>query len=125
MTGNFHRFLIQISVGKRNDFGKKISRKFQLMTVILSMSGPQRERNVFLGRNKKSVAINPRLGATTCVIIIDVFVARTFESISHFHRQKFNSNSFNFDAIAPTLYYNDRRIFPHFTPKNYFSGRHF
>jgi hypothetical protein len=73
------------------------------MTVILSMSGPQRERNVFLGRNKKSVAINPRLGATTFVIIIDVFVARTFESVSDYHRRKLNSKSFNFDAIVPTL----------------------
>ena len=125
MTGNSHRFLIQISVGKRNDFWKKkkISRKFQLMTVILSMSGPQRERNIFPGRNKKSVAINPRLGATTFVIILDVFVASTFESVSDFHRRKFHSKSFNFDSIVATRSIYPQNLFEWKTFLKYF-GEH-
>ena len=102
---------------------KKISRKFQLMTVILSMSGPQRERNIFPGRNKKSVAINPRLGATTFVIILDVFVASTFESVSDFHRRKFHSKSFNFDSIVATRSIYPQNLFEWKTFLKYF-GEH-
>ena len=93
------------------------------MTVILSMSGPQRERNIFPGRNKKSVAINPRLGATTFVIILDVFVASTFESVSDFHRRKLHSKSFNFDSIVATRSIYPQNLFEWKTFLKYF-GEH-